>query len=155
MYLTAAELVHLLPAGPTIGDSTRPLTIGEVGTIIYEISAELDGAAAIAGYTVPVTPTTAPGWAQMQHWTRLGAGAQVLGIIYPNLGGPGGQSSLAKTYQDAYAAALRALRKSEIVLVGAAEDTTGEGRELPRSYSTSNPTATVGVTPTIDMDSEF
>jgi hypothetical protein len=40
-------------------------------------------------------------------------------------------------------------------LIGAAEDTTGAGREFPRSYSTSNPLATVGVDPQIDMDRVF
>jgi len=152
MYLAATELTLLLPAGPSIGTNTAPLTLGETGSIIAEISAELDGAAAKAGYAVPVSSTATSAFAQMQHWCRLGAGAQVLGIIYPNLGGPGGQVTLAKTYQDAYQAALAMLRKGDVILVGAAEDATGEGREFPRSYSTSNPAATVGVLPTIDMD---
>jgi len=155
MYLAATELTLLLPAGPSIGASTMPLTLGETGSIIAEISAELDGAAAKAGYAVPVSSTATSAYAQLQHWTRLGAAAQVLGIIYPNLGGPGGQVTLAKTYQDAYQAALTMLRKGEVSLVGAAGDTSGAGRELPRSYSTSNPAATVGVLPTIDMDREW
>lgn len=155
MYLAATELSLLLPAGPSIGASTMPLTLGETGSVIAEISAELNGAAAKAGYAVPISSTATAAWAQMQHWTRMGAGAQVLGIIFPNLGGPGGQTTLAKTYREAYDAALKMLRKGEVVLVGAAEDATGQGRELPRSYSTSNPAATVGVAPAIDMDSIF
>lgn len=154
-YLAATELTLLLPAGPSIGASTKPLTLGETGSIIAEISAELDGAAAKSGYAVPIPSSVEQAWGQMQHWTRMGAGAQVLGIIFPNLGGPGGQATLAKTYREAYDAALKMLRKGEVVLVGAPEDTTGEGRELPRSYSTSNPMATVGVEPTIDMDRQW
>lgn len=152
MYLTATELVVLLPAGPSIGASTRPVNSGETGTIIAEISAELDGAAAKAGYAVPISSTATVAFAQMQHWARMGAGANVLEIIFPNLGGPGGAVNIAATYRKAYEDALQRLRKGEITLIGAAEDTSGEGRELPRSYSTSNPFATVGVEPTIDMD---
>jgi hypothetical protein len=156
MYLAATELSLLLPAGPSIGASTAPLTLGETGSIIAEIEAELDGAAAKAGYAVPVSSVATSAYAQMQLWTRLGAGAQVLGIIYPNLGrGGGGAMPLAQTYREAYEAALKMLRKGEIVLVGAGEDTSGAGRELPRSYSTSNPAATVGVEPQIDMDRVF
>jgi len=155
LYLQASELTLLLPAGPSIGANTAPLTLGETGSIIAEISAELDGAAAKAGYVVPVSSAATSAFAQMQHWCRLGAGAQVLGIIYPNLGGPGGQVTLASSYQAAYQAALAMLRKGDVLLVGAPEDTTGAGREFPRSYSTSNPTATVGVSPTIDMDREW
>jgi len=155
MYLAASELALLLPAGPSLGASTMPLTLGETGSVIAEISAELDGAAAKAGYAVPISSTATSAFAQLQHWCRLGAGAQVLGIIYPNLGGPGGQLTLASTYRAAYEQALKMLRKGEVVLVGAGTDTSGEGRELPRSYSTSNPVATVGVLPTIDMDREW
>lgn len=155
MYLAASELTGQLPAGPSIGASTMPLRLDETATIIAEIAAELNGAAAKAGYAVPISSTATAAFAQMQLWTRYGAGAQVLSIFFPNLGGPGGQTTLAKTYREAYDAALKMLRKGEVVLIGASEDTSGAGRELPRSYSTSNPTATVGVEPTIDMDREW
>lgn len=155
MYLAATELTALLPGGPTIGASTRPLMLGEVGSVIAQISGELDGAAAKAGYAVPISSTATVAFAQMQHWTHMGAGAQVLAIIFPNMGGPGGRAAIADVYRKAYEDALKALRKGETALVGAAEDTAGGARELPRSYSESNPAATVGVIPTIDMDRVF
>jgi hypothetical protein len=152
VYLTATELIVLLPAGPSIGASTRPVNVGETGSVIAEIEAELDGAAAKAGYAVPISTSATVAFAQMQHWARMGAGAAVLDIIFPSISGPGGGVTVADHYRQAYQDALRALRRGETVLIGAAEDPSGAGRELPRSYSTSHPGATVGVEAQIDID---
>lgn len=155
MYIGASELSLILPANVSIGTNTQPLTLGEVASVIVEVSAELDSAAAAAGYAVPVSTAATSAYAQMQRWCKQGAGAAVLGIIFPNLGGPGARSSLADDYRTAYRDALKALRKGEMPLIGASPGAAGEGRELPRSYSTSNPTATAGVLPTLDLDSVF
>lgn len=152
-YLNATELSSMLPLGATIGTNTTPLTLAEVGSVIFEVSAELDAAAAAAGYAVPILSPASSGptyaYAQMQRWAREGAGAFVLFTLY------GGENALAKDYRAAYQATLKLLRKGELPLIGAGADAGGEGRELPRSYSTSNPTATVGVEPHLDMDAVF
>lgn len=152
-YIGATELTLVLPAGISIGTNTSPLTLGEVASVIVEISAELDAAAAARGYVVPVGTSATSAYAQMQRWAKLGAGAQILGVLFPNLPGQtGGRTTLASEYRQSYQDALKALRKGDIPLVGATEDATSTVRELPRSYSSSNPVATVGVEPTIDMD---
>lgn len=155
-YLVASELTTVLPAGVSIGTNTAPLTLGEVGSIIAEISAELDGAAAGAGYTVPVSSVATQAYTQMQSWTKQGAGARVLNIIFPNVsGGPGSRTTLAAEYAAAYRDALKALRRGEMPLVGADHDA-GEGaRELARSYATSETTATAGVDPVFNVDTVF
>ena len=151
-YVSATELTLILPPNVSIGTNTSPLALGEVGSMIAEISAELDAAAAGAGYGVPIPTGATMAWSQMQRYTKQGAAAQVLKTIFPNLGGPGGKANLADDYWAAYQAALKAIRKGEIVFVGAGADAGGGGRELPRSYSTSNSGATAGVPPTFDMD---
>ena len=156
-YVSASELTVILPQNVIISGSSIPLTLGEVGTIIAQVSAELDGAAAQNGYLVPLPPPASggatEGYALMQRWTQMGAAAQILGIIFPNIGGPGSQNNLAAVYQQAYDDALKGLRGGWI-LPGAATDTTETNRELPRSFETSNSTATVGVLPHLDMDWE-
>lgn len=155
-YLNATELTLLLPQNIDIGASTLPLALGEITTMITEIEAELDSAAAVAGYAVPVSSSATSGFALMQKWTRDGAAARVLGVLFPGMGGPGASGTLASEYRAAYQAALAALRKGEMALVGAAEDTTGTGvRELPRSYSTSNSGATTGILPHVTLDTVF
>lgn len=135
----------------TITASSMPLAIGEVATIIEQISVEIDGAAAAGGYAVPISSTATAAWSQVQLLAVRGAAWMVLDTLYPSMR-PGDTSSTAKDYRDAYMAALERLRKGDMLLVGAPEDTTGAGRQLPRSYSTSNPGATSGVVPLIGMD---
>lgn len=157
MYIGATELTLILPAGVSIGTNTVPFTLGEVGSVIMEVSAELDAAAAAGGYAVPIInpasggPTVAFG--QMVGYAKKGVGAQLLRTIFPNISNaPGSRATLGDQYAKAYEDALKLLRKGELPLIGAPSDTSGTGRELPRSYHTSNPAATVGVTPHLDMD---
>lgn len=160
MYIGATELTLILPAGVSIGTNTSPFTIGEAASVIVEISAELDAAAAAAGYAIPIAPPASGGptvgYAQMVGLAKKGVGAVILRTLFPNVGNaPGGRSTLADQYAKAYDDALKMLRKGELPIVGAGGDTSGTGRELPRSYSTTNPNATAGVLPTIDLDSVF
>lgn len=155
-YLGATELTAILPQNVLIDASTSPLNLGEVATIIYEIGAELDGAAAARGYTVPIPTTAAEAYALMQSWTKLGAGWRALRIIFPNPTGQAGSNSLASDYRDAYRAALASLKKGEVALVGAPDDTGVTSRELPRSFSTSfGGAASSGVLAHITTDTVF
>lgn len=137
-YVSATDLVGLLPGMPTITASSTPLTMGEVGSITARISAELDGAAAAAGYAVPVSTTATTAYLQMEDANVLGAGWRVLGRIYPNLGGPSDKMKLATEYRDAYRDFLKALRAGTAILVGAGEETGTGARELPRYTSTAS-----------------
>src|SRR5690349_1915335 len=101
-YVGATDLVGLLPAMPTITASSVPLTMTEVAGIIGRIEANVEGAAAAAGYTVPI-PTTATGaFSQVQDAVVQGAGWRVHRRLYPNMGGPADKSSLAAEMRDAY-----------------------------------------------------
>jgi hypothetical protein len=153
-YLVASSWIpELMPPLPTITASSIPLNIDEVATIIGRTSLEIDAAAAQAGYAVPIASCV--GLGMIEQVCEYGAGWKVLRKFFPNQGGPANNVSLASEYRDAYQAALAALRKGEMPIIGAAIDTSGQGRELPRSYSTSNPGATVGVEPMLDLDYEF
>ena len=154
-YLEASVwLPELIPPLPTVTGSSTPLNVGEVGTIIARVSGEIDSAAAQAGYAVPIS-TTATGYLAIQSIAEYGAGWKVLRRFMPNQGGPGGNIGLAGEYRDAYMTALAALRSGDLPIIGAALDTSGQGRELPRSYSTSNPGATAGVVPLVDLDYDY
>lgn len=138
-YLTASPWINLLPGVGTITGSSVPLTLDEVATIIARVSAEIDSAAAHAGYTVPIaTGATQGGYALVEELCDYGSGWKVLRTVFPNLGGPGDKITLATEYRDAYQAGLKMLRCGETPLLGASLDTSGTGRQLPRSYSTTN-----------------
>ncbi len=151
-YLGATELTLILPAAVSIGTDTTPLALGEVASIIAEVEARIDAAAAAAGYAVPVATGATMAIAQVKDLAKIGAAARVMGILAPNIGAPGGKTTLASEYRSEFNATLTLIRKGELPLVGAGSDA-GEGaRELPRSYETSNPGGTYGgATPMISM----
>jgi hypothetical protein len=151
-YLNATEWLQQLPQVATVTASSTPLNIGEVATIIARISGEIDGAVAKAGYALPVSTTATIGYGYLQAVAEYGAGWKVLRHFMPNSGGPGDRSNLATEYKEAYQAALYSIRTGEQLIVGAGWDESGSLHELPRSYSTSHPAATVGVVPYFDMD---
>lgn len=140
MYIGATEISLLLPAHVSIGTNTDPLTLGEVASMIVEISGDIDLVAAGAGYAVPISTTATISYAAVQLAAKQGVGARILGIIFPNLGGAGDKSSLAADYRDAYTNFKKGLAKGDLSLPDAGRSSTG-GRALPRSFSTSNPNA--------------
>jgi len=155
-YIGATELSGLLPAAvPTLTASSRPLSIPEVATICERISVELDSAAAIAGYAVPIPTTATQAYAQMALYNSWGAACLTLKTIFPG-GAPGaGELPLAMDYCNSYAAVLDRLRESLEILPGAPEDSTSSNRQLARSLSVSDPTATSGVVPQAQVGMKF
>lgn len=152
-YLTGTQLAQILPG--TYSAQTNP-NIAELDALVGYISAEVDGAAAAAGYVVPITPAASGGPTegnfQLSMIVQLGAGWHALRRAFPNMGGPGDQSSMAAEYRDAYNQKIKDLESGNLVIIGANTDTSGSGgRQLPRSYSTSNREATSGVTPHVTM----
>lgn len=134
---TAAEISLVLPANVSIGTNTAPLTLGEVASMIVEVEAELNGAAAAAGYAVPISTAASYAYALMQRHTKNGVAAQALSVIFPNMGGPGAKSTSASEYRKAYEDFVKTLRQGKIALVGAGADSSGGARELPRSFEVS------------------
>jgi hypothetical protein len=156
-YLAATELNPNLPSRFHVTASGPGPNLTEALVMINGISAELNAAAAQAGYTVPI-PTTSPGaYSLLQQYTAYGAGWRVLSVQMPNQGGPKDHEVLSSTYRDAYMSALQGLREGVIVLSDAPQDSSGTsgGRILPRSYSTSNAGATVGVVPQVSISQVF
>jgi hypothetical protein len=144
-YIGATELSGLLPnAVPTLTGSSRPLSMGDVATICERVSVELDTAAAIAGYFVPISTTATQAYGQMALYNSWGAACRTLQIVFPG-GGVAAEMPLAQDYCNDFKAVLDRLRDSEEVLIGAPTDPTESTRTLPRSLSTSDPTATSGV----------
>ena len=152
-YLSATELHSTLPkAVPTFTGSSAPLTLDDVAQILDRFSFEVDGAAAAAGYSVPILAPSDGGassaYQQVRQAVTYGAGWQVLRVLLPDQGGPANKSSLAAEYKAAYDAAIKSIRKGETPLIGAGTSAGGAGRELPRSWWTSNSVATAA----LDMD---
>lgn len=149
MYIDASAL--RLPNGITLAASSRPLTLTQVGSIIFQVSAELDGAAAAAGYAVPIAPPASGGptgaYAQMQQYAQAGAGWLVLRDVFPNVSGTADRTSLASEYRDAYRSALKMIRDGTTPLVGAAVDTGSGGRQLPRGRGNASPAISMCWTP--------
>lgn len=157
MYFGATELI--LPAHVSVGTNTRPINLNAVATIIWEVSAELDAAAAAAGYAVPLVSPASGGatqaFGQIVGYAKKGVAARVLANFFPNLPGKGSGSSSVTDYRQDYKDALDAIRKGDLPLVGAARSSGEEGRELPRSYSIENPFASSGVVPHVMMSDRF
>lgn len=157
MYFGATELI--LPAHVSVGTDTQPLDFDAVATIIWEVSAELDAAAAAQGYAVPLAPPASGGatqaYGQIVSYAKKGVTARVLGNFFPNLPGKGAGSSSVADFRADYQAALDSIRKGELPLVGAARSTGDEGRELPRSYSIENSFASSGIVPHVTMGQTF
>lgn len=156
-YITIPELNPNLPSRLQVtASSAGPHASAGVLKVIAGISAELDAAAAHGGYTVPITASSPNAYELLQQYTVYGAGWRVLSVAMPNMGGAKDVLALSTQYHDAYDAALAGLKDGSIILSDAPQDTTGAGgRILPRSYSTSNSSATVGVVPQVSIAQEF
>jgi hypothetical protein len=141
-YIGATDLTLLLPAQVSIGTNTLPLTLDEVGSIVFQYEAELNAAAAHAGYAVPIQSAASLSYGLMALNTQRGAAAHVLGILFPNA-----EFTLAKDYRDAYQLFLRQLAAGKLTLPDV--DSPGaEGRALPRSFEVTHdvaPSPLVGV----------
>jgi hypothetical protein len=154
-YIQASEFVSILPNQVgTITGSSMPLTLSEVATICERVSIELNSAAAIAGYIVPVATGATQAYAQMALYNSWGAACLVLRTAFPG-GAQGAEMALAQDYCDDYKNVLDRLRESTEILIGAPEDTGETGRVLARSYSTSFPLATSGVVPQTTVGQKF
>jgi hypothetical protein len=108
------------------------------------VSADLDGVAAAKGYAVPIPSTATISFAQMQLAVKNGVGWRVLRTIFPAIGGHGDDTSIAADYRDAYKAFRQSVKDGTLSLVDASISTSEGGRALPRSFVTSNLTASRG-----------
>lgn len=138
-YVGATELVGLLPGMPTFSATSQPLTVDEVAGIVQRIESNIEGAAAAAGYTIPVSSTATVAWSQITDAVVQGSGWRVLRRLYPNMGGPSDKTSLAAEMRDSYLAFVKELKTGKLPLVGAGSDATAGTRELPRSTGQASP----------------
>lgn len=150
-YVGATELSLILPAGVSIGTNTNPITLGEVATMLAEVSAQIDVTAAGKGYDVPIATGATIAYAAVQQAVKQGAGARILNTIFPNMGGPGGKTNLAGTYEAAYEAFIKGLKDGTVALPGASMSSTS-GRALPRSRSTSGEPTGYSASPFFPID---
>lgn len=150
-YAGATELTLILPAGVSIGTNTVPINLGEVATMLAEVSAAFDVVAAGKGYDVPIATGATIAYAAVQQAIKQGAGARILTTLFPNMGGPGGKTTLAGEYKAAYDAFLKGLKDGSVALPGAGMTSTA-GRALPRSRSTSGEPTGFSASPFFPMD---
>jgi hypothetical protein len=141
MYVSATDIT--LPAGVRVSTNSSPLTLGQVGSICYEVSAELDAAAAAAGYNVPVLSPASAGptgaYAQLVGYAKSGVGCKVLRLYFPNVTGTQDRSSLASDYCKEYRDALAGIRDGSLPLVGAGSSPGETGRLLPKGSGNASP----------------
>lgn len=143
-YLAATEVTLLLPAAASITDSSRPISLPEVASWVYEVGAGFDSAAAAAGYGVPLTPSTPAAYAQARDIVRNGVSCRIMRVLGPNVPGSTKGVTIAAEYCKAYEQAMKMLRDGDLTLVDAPSSAGETGRVLPRSFETSNPGATIG-----------
>ncbi|HEY8723448.1 MAG TPA: hypothetical protein VIL92_06265 [Gaiellaceae bacterium] len=150
-YVGATELTLILPAGVSIGTNTSPINLGEVATMLAEVSARIDVTAAGKGYDVPISTTATIAYAAVQEAVKQGAGARILNTLFPNMGGPGGKTTLAGEYKAAYDAFLKGVKDGSVALPGATRTSTG-GRQLPRSRSSAGEPTGYSASPFFPID---
>lgn len=143
-YLGATEITARLPAAVSIGTNTHPITLSEVASWIQGVGAGVNAAAAAAGYAVPITPSSEDAYAQVREIVADGVTCKILRVLAPHVTSSTKQTTIAETYCKAYEQAMKDLREGKLILPDAPQDTTGTGRELPRSWETSGGEATLG-----------
>lgn len=153
---TGVELNGMLPERLQVTPTSTP-DFTSAQAFINGISAELDSAAAHAGYVTPISSTASYAYGLMQNFVGYGAAWRVLSVMMPNQGGPKDKVELSSVYRDAFLRALAGLEDGSISLIGAPEEGggTNQGRLLPRSYYTSNPGASTGIIPQVSIDQVF
>lgn len=134
-YIGTDDLLAALPAGFTITGSSLPQNLADVASTITRFEGEVDGFVAAAGYQVPVATAATYAYATLQQAVTNGVAAWVLGILYPNAGGPSDKTALSSTYRQAYLDFQKSISSGKLALVGAAPagDTSGSGRVLPQA----------------------
>ena len=127
------ELTALLPQ-PVKGvdlvtATSMPVNLTKVDTYIGMVESEVNGAAAAAGYVVPISSAASGAFGYIQMVTSYGVRWQVLEQINPG-------SPTADEYKLAYRRALEEIREGKQPILSAAG---GTGRSLPRSGPTTEP----------------
>lgn len=154
-YVGATEVTVILPAPVSITGTSSPISLAEVASAIQRYGARVNVAAAGAGYAVPISPSALDAYGMVQDAVIKGVAGWVMGVYGPNVpAGPG--STLAGAYTAAFEVFLAQLRDGDLVLPDVGRDT--EGRQLPRSFETSNVAAAAsvgGASPMVSMKQVF
>jgi hypothetical protein len=132
-YLTPTSVAPLIPGG--LSATSNP-NLTSVGSIIWAISAEVESAAAHAGYSVPIG-TSAEAFAQLGEVVKRGVLYQAGLIRFPG-NGPGTRTGFVDDFRRDYYRALEQIRDGDAPLIGATLDTSETVQITGRSFSTSN-----------------
>jgi hypothetical protein len=137
-YTDASALALFLPAvqGQSILTGSSYPTLDQAATYIALISAELDGAALAAGYSVPISPSSPERVASDDavHARRRRRALPPYAPAAPS-SGTNDFSNYASVLDQQYRVALNAIREGKILLVDAPRDG-GSERPLARSNFT-------------------
>lgn len=135
-YWVASDLAQYLPqpvlGTPLIGATSNPVNLTKFARIISLVESEVEGAAAQAGYTVPVPTTATVAFEYVANVVSAGARWQALELVMP--GNP-----TADEYKAAYHEALGAIRSGRQPLLSASRDLGEEARALPRYGGIASP----------------
>lgn len=155
-YWAAATVVGLMPVAAGVGSNlitptSYPLDLADFQTIIDEVSAEFDQAAAKAGYSVPIPSTATSAYTSAQRIVRQGSFSEALRAfltIDPKRVDP---------YTTAYQAALKAVAGGDLPLPGAPYDPSATNRLLPiwDGVASAVFTPTMGSVEGLDIPTDF
>lgn len=147
-YLGATEITSRLPAPVQVTGSSVPISLSEVASWIQAVGAGVNAAAAAAGYALPVSPTGSPdAYAQLGEIVADGVTCKILRVLAPHVTSSTRQVTVADSYCKAYEQAMKDLREGTLILPDAPQDTSGVGRELPRSWESSGEATLGGASP--------
>lgn len=102
-YCTLDDVSPLNSAIGELSDETALTTAG-AGTLITQVSAELDGRLRAKGYLIPVIDTEA--LATLRAYCMSGSAARILRSLFPAATGVGGDGGAAAAHEKAYADGL-------------------------------------------------
>lgn len=98
-YCTLDDVSPLISAIGELGDETQ-LTQAGAGTLITQVSAEIDGHLRARGYVIPVTDTEA--LATLRATGMSGSAARILRSLFPSATGVSGDAGAAAAHEKAY-----------------------------------------------------
>lgn len=118
-YCTLDDVSPLISAIGELGDETQ-LTQAGAGTLITQVSAEIDGYLRARGYVIPVTDNEA--LATLRATCMSGSAARILRSLFPATTGVSGDAGAAASHEKTYQAGLDLIDKG-----GLAADMTRSG----------------------------
>jgi hypothetical protein len=124
---------------PLITATSNPVNLAKFADLIDLTEGAVHGAAAAAGYAIPIPSTATDAWEYIRGVVRDGAGYEALKMI------PGGGVSAAE-FRAAFNRAMDEIRSGKQPILSS-KDTGETGRGLPRGGGVATPVLTWDWTP--------